>query len=477
MVLKGGMKPVDPFKEKVTVLHELDTMTLLLLSPHFRRLPLDQQLSYLSDLKTENVSDKQLAELMEVMNQRFASNSIANQPSELDVLPYNAFEALVKQGEIRGRDLMFLCETSEVINGHCNRNLQELRTGKLLRQYLFRTLLESEYGIDYGEGDFLATASYRNDDAKYLVQAMLNATGVNASTMNPRDCYDLFNDAFAWILVFQYLIQHYDRRVFYEIIEPYDKPVLKYLIPNLDPQLVCRYLISNKFVERNTINTWSNMDGYFKVLVGNSRDGSFIVDVFHEISRENLRLSNEDPLAQHILVEGMEKINLLIARFENIKRVLPGIPQKPSDVDTYVDGKNSRLGLPRFYGNTILLDIGTGLYIFIQGGTIKVFLVHPGETVLEYYSTMGNSGTPHAYALTKNYLYGVTEEFWITRDMIPPGLELSDDLIRFYWQTLMPMNPTAMFELSLEYLYYKPNDMVNGFVNFGILNRMNFPGV
>jgi hypothetical protein len=256
------------------------------------------------------------------------------------------------------------------------------------------------------------------------VQAVLAATKLDASTIGPRKCYDLFSDTFTWIEVFKY------------IINTDETPLQQYLLPNLDPQLVCTYLISNKRVQQEISWVRSN-NGSCGVMAAKLANGTYVIDVFERVHGEKSQLDYDDPLYQHIISGNKEYFNLLLARFINVKRVWYGIPQTDEDQFTwsigYIDKKNATRGHPAFYGNTILLDIGKSGYLYIQGDAIGFFNLPTGETILEYYSYLSNNTVPSAYALTQHYVYFISERIVIPRNILPAGMDWTNDFVGYFY--------------------------------------------
>lgn len=59
----------------------------------------------------------------------------------LESLPYDILMSIIQSGNIKGKDLLSLCDTSPIISKHCNRDLV-LPDGTVKTQYLFRKQLE-----------------------------------------------------------------------------------------------------------------------------------------------------------------------------------------------------------------------------------------------------------------------------------------------------------------------------------------------
>lgn len=83
-------------------------------------------------------------------------------------------------------------------------------------------------------------------------------------------------------------------------------------------------------------------------------------------------------------------------------------------------------------GNSILICIGTGKYIYV-GDQIYSLETKDGEDIKEYYSYVGNSAVPYPYAVGENYTY-----FMLDREMVPNDLlDLKKDAYsQFYGYTV-----------------------------------------
>jgi predicted transcriptional regulator len=73
--------------------------------------------------------------------------------SQLEALPYDVFVNVVLSGNLRGNELLDLCNSSPVLKEYCNRSVI-LPDGQKISQYLFRQLIQKENpGHVYEEGD------------------------------------------------------------------------------------------------------------------------------------------------------------------------------------------------------------------------------------------------------------------------------------------------------------------------------------
>jgi hypothetical protein len=66
-----------------------------------------------------------------------------------------------------------------------------------------------------------------------------------------------------------------------------------------------------------------------------------------------------------------------------------------------------RMRCPRSWwhgGNAVLLQTGQGQFTFI-GDTIFAFMTQPADTIVEFWSPMGDSAVPYSYAVGKTHTY------------------------------------------------------------------------
>ena len=95
-------------------------------------------------------------------------------------------------------------------------------------------------------------------------------------------------------------------------------------------------------------------------------------------------------------------------------------------------GKDTQLGSD-FDGNSILLQLTSNKYVFI-GGWIHEF-VTPDDTIIAYYSKVGNSDVPYPVALgDKNayFMLDLWEKGVVPRDVFPPNTDWEDAYMLFY---------------------------------------------
>ena len=85
-------------------------------------------------------------------------------------------------------------------------------------------------------------------------------------------------------------------------------------------------------------------------------------------------------------------------------------------------------------GNSILLDLGKGKYMFI-GWNVYTFEVEKGDEILNYYSPIGNNDVPYPYAIGKTYTYLMIEHVSIANELLTKG---EDPYSHYYGHTDKP---------------------------------------
>jgi hypothetical protein len=62
----------------------------------------------------------------------------------------------------------------------------------------------------------------------------------------------------------------------------------------------------------------------------------------------------------------------------------------------------------QYKGNSLLLEISGGKYIYV-GHMMMEFSLQPGDTVVQYYSPVGNNDVPYPYIMGKDFVYFMWE--------------------------------------------------------------------
>jgi len=135
----------------------------ILQSPIFHNQSLEQRVGTLDQiLATGQITREELSRLINEAQQQTIQEQtnrealpqtnaeLMNAAMTLESLPYDAFVSVVRQGGIKGKNLISLCLTSRKLNGYCNKDLVT-KDGRVLSKYLFRRLL-SDQGIEVPEG-------------------------------------------------------------------------------------------------------------------------------------------------------------------------------------------------------------------------------------------------------------------------------------------------------------------------------------
>ena len=84
-------------------------------------------------------------------------------------------------------------------------------------------------------------------------------------------------------------------------------------------------------------------------------------------------------------------------------------------------------------GNSLLLALdGGGSRHLVIGWKIYEFVLEPGDRVVDYVSTMGNSGVPYPYVVGANNTYLTTENVWMPNELVTQGEDQEDPYDVFY---------------------------------------------
>lgn len=73
-------------------------------------------------------------------------------------------------------------------------------------------------------------------------------------------------------------------------------------------------------------------------------------------------------------------------------------------------------------GNSILLDLRKGMYMFI-GQMVYTFEVEKGDEIQNYYSPIGNNDVPYPYAIGKTHTYLMIENVSVANDLLTKGVD------------------------------------------------------
>jgi hypothetical protein len=112
-----------------------DLVRTILRSPIFLTYQIDQQRAVLNQiLETGEITKEELVFLIseEAKIQKQLESSNNNEKPEsnrqirelLNLVDYNTFLTMVTAGQIRGKHLIALCNSSKKLNGYCNRSFQ-----------------------------------------------------------------------------------------------------------------------------------------------------------------------------------------------------------------------------------------------------------------------------------------------------------------------------------------------------------------
>ena len=130
---------------------QLNLVRSIFSSDGFRNADQDQQRVIIGQIiETRELSQEQIMKLYDESQDLSnlpglsnTSNISVSQATQLANLPYDVFTNIILTGDIRGEDLLSLCNSSKVIQEYCKRALV-LPTGQKVSQYLYRQLIEKE---------------------------------------------------------------------------------------------------------------------------------------------------------------------------------------------------------------------------------------------------------------------------------------------------------------------------------------------
>ena len=119
---------------------KLKLVRQIIISPAFQTSSKEQQKEILEQIiETGEISSDDIIEIY---------NTNLPGVSYLESLPYNVFLGVFINGDIAGKDLINLCNSSNLINQQCNKPFKVEDTGETIPQYLFVLLLQ-KMGVDY----------------------------------------------------------------------------------------------------------------------------------------------------------------------------------------------------------------------------------------------------------------------------------------------------------------------------------------
>jgi len=121
----------------------------ILLHPNFNKLSLDQIQKVFASIIASGVSKPQIES---ILREKERYNSLKQNVSNLELLPRNVFKTLVEIGQIQGRDLVYLCNSSPILRNYCLANSTDINgevieTEEIYRIALNKVLRSTKYKI------------------------------------------------------------------------------------------------------------------------------------------------------------------------------------------------------------------------------------------------------------------------------------------------------------------------------------------
>lgn len=122
----------------------------LLGHPNFNKLSPKQIQQVFESILASGVSKEQIAYILreiEAKKKRFALQK-AN-VSHLELLPRNVFKHMVEVGEIKGKDLLYLCNSSPILKNYCLADSKDINGQVIEHQEIYALALKKALGKDY----------------------------------------------------------------------------------------------------------------------------------------------------------------------------------------------------------------------------------------------------------------------------------------------------------------------------------------
>lgn len=88
-------------------------------------------------------------------------------------------------------------------------------------------------------------------------------------------------------------------------------------------------------------------------------------------------------------------------------------------------GKDSKLKGKKWDGNSILLELPGGNMVFI-GDTIYKFKMAKGDTIIKYFSKVGNNDVPYPVLLGDKYFYSMVDKTYGSKKYFPDSYKIND---------------------------------------------------
>jgi hypothetical protein len=126
---------------------KLEQARKILLHPNFNKLTPEQIQEVYRTILASGLTKDDISNILRSSNSK--------EISYLESLPYNVFSNLILTGEILGKDLIALCNSSPLINEKCNQSFTGI-DGKVIPQFLFYNILK-KMGINLDTPDMNET--------------------------------------------------------------------------------------------------------------------------------------------------------------------------------------------------------------------------------------------------------------------------------------------------------------------------------
>jgi hypothetical protein len=177
---------------------KLNLVRGILRSPLFQSKPLEEQQAILDQVTaTGEVSRQDILELIqeEVQESGLEQQSTLSikEITYLEKLPYNVFLKIIFAGNLEGKDLIGLCNSSRVLSDKCNRSFKIEGTAQEIPQYLFYLML-IKLGLEPSVERLNSGESYREQYLKAIKNMPIHSLNRKFAIIAELSRYDPENE-------------------------------------------------------------------------------------------------------------------------------------------------------------------------------------------------------------------------------------------------------------------------------------------
>jgi hypothetical protein len=220
---------------------KLESARKILLHPNFKKLSPVQIQDVYKTLLSSGLSKDNISNILRSSSS--VSISKSQEVTYLESLPYNVFMNLIMSGEIQGKDLISLCNSSPLINEKCNKAFIG-KNGENVPQFIFYALLK-KLGINLtGRNDYrnlyvkvsqnlpFLTLKRKLDLVFKQISNLTNRTMIIPRNINDLLYHNLFSGDLGLIISKEKIYSLIDSNIIYSTIANYNR--MQILIHNLE---------------------------------------------------------------------------------------------------------------------------------------------------------------------------------------------------------------------------------------------------